>query len=125
MVIRPEGVHGIRAAVLGCLRLLAVALVGLGVYLVGARVAFGVLGRGDVTEAWRVWQGVGEGHGVFRGLPMIGVGIALGLASRRIVWWAVRPAETGCPACGFDTDAGERLERCPECGLRGLGDQPG
>lgn len=118
-MIAPDRVHGIRAVLLGLLRLLAAGLVGYGLYLIGARLAFGLIGNGDLVSAFQLWQGIGTDHGVFRGVPMLVIGVALGLVAKRLVVWIVRPAETGCPRCGYAVEA--TVSICPECGQGGLG----
>jgi hypothetical protein len=57
-----------------------------GAYLVIKKVLFGI-GSGQVDMIFGVWEGTGEGHSLYRGLSMIVVGVALGLASRRLAAW--------------------------------------
>jgi hypothetical protein len=114
--MRSGTVHGVRAVVLWLVRAAGVALILFGVYLVGARLAFAVLGTGRVTQAWGNWMGLGEDHGVFRGLPMIAVGVVLASGSRRLATWIVAAPGSGCPRCGYETSA--TPGPCAECGWR-------
>ncbi|MCA9275187.1 MAG: hypothetical protein KDA29_04100 [Phycisphaerales bacterium] len=109
-------VHGIRAAVLGVIRLIALAMVVIGVLLVLNRLLYGVLGVGDVTAAFNIFVGIGETQGMYVGLPLIAVGCVLGWISRRLSHWVVRAPEIGCAGCGYETlgDDGQ----CSECGYR-------
>jgi len=118
MVIRPDQVHGIRAVLLGLIRLLAAGLVVWGAFRIGNRLLFAVVGNGDLKMAWTAWTGAGESHGVFSGVPMVVIGLGLAFGSRALVRWVVRPAEAGCPRCGHELLPG--ADRCPECGQGGL-----
>ena len=114
MVVRPDRVHGIRAVLLGLVRLVSVGLVLWGAFGIGNRLLYAVVGNGDLKQAWTAWMGAGESHGVFSGVPMVMIGLGLAIWSRPLVRWVVRPAELGCPRCGHEVMAG--LDRCPECG---------
>ncbi len=116
MEIRGGSVHGIRAGLLAVIRVVAVVLLAWGGFRVVSRVLFAVLGNGDIRTAWTVWTGAGESQGVFQGVPMVMVGIALAVLGRRIVVWVVRPPEWGCASCGYAVAANDVV--CPECGRR-------
>lgn len=105
----------VRGVVLWVIRGVGVCLLGYGVFLVGSRLMFGVVGPGDVVSAWRVWDGIGAEHGVYRGVPMLAIGLALALASRPLARWIVCVPDAGCPGCGY---AGGSVPGapCPECG---------
>lgn len=115
--LTPSSVLAVRAVVLWVLRGVSVWLVAWGVFQVGARVVFGAMSRGP-TGAWQVWSDIGQEHGIVRGVPLVVVGVVLGASSRRLARWIVRPAEVGCPACGYASPGPGG--RCPECGLPGL-----
>ena len=120
-MISPRNVHETRAVVGWVLRLVGYGLVLYGVYLVGARLAFALIGNRDFDSALQVWDGIGEDHGVFRGLPMVAVGLVMALTARWVARWAIGVPEKGCPGCGY---AGAERGTCPECGLDGLESDP-
>lgn len=109
-----ERVLALRAVVLGGIRLAALAMVSVGIVMVTNRLLYAWLGTGEISSSWRVFNRIGETHGIYLGLPLMAVGIALGLLSERIARWVVRPPVRGCPRCGYETldEAG----RCSECG---------
>ncbi|RMH30875.1 MAG: hypothetical protein D6692_00995 [Planctomycetota bacterium] len=111
----------VRGVALWVIRSAGVCLLGYGVFLVGSRLMFGVVGPGDVVSAWRVWDGIGAEHGVYRGGPMMAIGLALALASRPLARWIVCVPDAGCPGCGY---AGGSVPGtpCPECGRIDPGD---
>jgi len=94
-------------------------MLAVGAYLVIKKVSFGV-GAGDADLIFRIWEGIGETHSLYRGIALLLVGSALAVASRRVAAWVVVVPERGCPGCGY---AGASRERhaCPECGLPGAG----
>ena len=104
-----------RGVVLWIIRGVGVWLLGLGAFLVGSRLMFGMVGPGDVVSAWRVWDGIGADHGVYRGVPMLLIGAALSLASRPLSGWIVCAPGAGCPGCGYDGGSAPHAP-CPECG---------
>lgn len=114
--------HTARMLILGVLRLSAVVLICWGLIQVGGRLTFGLIAPGAFSDAWRTWQGIGEEHGMFRGLPMLIVGTALAGLSRPIAWWVICAPERGCPRCGHDTSgtgaSGTGGARCSECGYQ-------
>ncbi len=116
-MIQPRHIHEIRAVSLWGVRLLAAGLIVYGCYLVSARLLFGLIGNGDLTFAFRVWNGIGSDHGVYRGVPMIGVGVFLAVTGPRLVRWIITCPESGCPRCGYPGTG-----KCPECGLDGPDD---
>lgn len=109
-------VHRVRAVVLGVIRIVSVAMVGAGLVMVANRLLYGLLGVGDLSSGWQAWSGIGATHGVFLGLPMVGVGLALGILSERITRWAVRTPARGCAACGYQSVGEDGM--CSECGYR-------
>ncbi|MEZ6165103.1 MAG: hypothetical protein R3B67_11780 [Phycisphaerales bacterium] len=54
---------------LGVIRLIAAAMVVIGVLLVLNRLLYGVLGVGDVTAAFNIFVGIGETQGMYVGRP--------------------------------------------------------
>ncbi len=92
----------------------AVALVAFGAYLALKRLLFAII-VSNFDAAFRNWVDIGEGHSASRGLAMIVIGVALGLASRRVARWAIVPPQAGCAGCGYPEAAGGV---CPECGMK-------
>jgi len=113
-MIRLDRVHQIRATLVGLFRLFAVGLIAFGSFLILARLAFGLIGNGNLTSVFRVWQGIGEGHGIYRGIPMILIGFVFAVKSRSLAHWIIRPPESGCTNCGYPVP--EDTKACPECG---------
>jgi len=112
-----ERVLGVRARVQWILRAVGLAAALVGLVLVLGRVFYGVLGTGSLRDAWRAWTGVGAGHGVFLGVPLVGVGAGLAVLAPRAARWIVRPPEHGCAACGHgDLDDTGRCSECGRCG---------
>ncbi len=111
-MIHTRHIHEIRAVCLWITRLLALGLIVYGCYLISARLLFALLGSGDISLAYKSWTGNGSDHGVFRGLPIIGVGTFLAFAGPRLVRWIITVPELGCPRCGYPGSG-----TCPECGL--------
>ena len=114
MANRRMGTREMRAAVQGLIRLLALGMLVVGAVGLGNRVVFAVRGRGDMRAAWTAWQGIGAAHGVFLGVPLLVVGMALAIWSAPITRWAVRPPAEGCVGCGYAVSADAAA--CPECG---------
>lgn len=112
-----EAVNTARTLAVWLLRSVAVALIAVGSYLMLKRLAFGA-GIGDFSTALKTFMEIGEGQSFYRGIAMVIVGAALGLASRRIGVWAFPTPLTGCPACGYE-QAPPAGGCCPECGLAG------
>lgn len=104
-----------RGVALWTIRALSAGLVSYGLYLVGKKVLFGI-GTGQFVKMYTDWDGIGEGHSFYRGLSMMGVGAAVGLASRRLAAWVFAVPSRGCPGCGYE-ETEPRRARCPECGL--------
>ncbi len=115
-------IHLARAVALWAVRGVAAALVLYGAYLVMARLVFAAM-SGGLSGAWQVWTGVGEDHGVVRGVPMVVCGLALAFSSRWVVRWMMVAPGAGCVRCGYATGPGD--ERCPECGHGAGGESPG
>jgi hypothetical protein len=112
----PGFINTCRGLVTWVLRSAAVVLCAGGAYLILKRVLLGI-GVRDRAMIHAVFEGIGEGHSLYRGLAMIIVGSALGLLSKTISRWVLPVPSEGCPRCGYekvDTD------QCPECGLRGF-----
>lgn len=114
MKLSTESVHSARALATWIVRAVAVTLITCGVYFFLRRAIFGLFQR-DLELTFNVWQGIGERDQTSGGLAMIAVGVALALLSRRIVRWAIVPAQSGCAACGYPEVEGGV---CPECGGR-------
>jgi hypothetical protein len=114
-------VNTCRGIGLWAVRAAAVFLLATGVYLVLKRVALAVI-SGERTTAFFAWgDPIGESQSFYRGIAMILIGAALGLASPMIARWVFAAPPTTCPRCGY-----ERVEqdRCPECGLTGFNPPP-
>ncbi len=103
-----------RAVVLASIRLIALAMVTIGLVIAANRLLYGLLGASQLSAAWTVFSRMGETHGVYLGLPLMGVGIAMAILSRRIARWVARPPSRGCPRCGYETL--DESGRCSECG---------
>ena len=67
-------VHRARARLVLSLRVGGLILLLVGAVMAANRVLFAMLGSGQLDSAWRVWDGIGAWHGVFLGLPLLGVG---------------------------------------------------
>lgn len=119
--MRAERIHDARAVALWAVRSAGAFLIGWGVFMVSARALYALLGTGRFSSAWTVWEGIGQTHGVFRGLPLIAIGLALVLFGRALVRWVVAAPERGCPGCGYESRPGV----CPECGYRPAAGEPG
>jgi len=117
-MLRPTSVNPARAVCLAVVRLAAAGLIAVGGAMVANRLLFAVVGNGDLKTAWTSWMGNGESHGIFAGLPLLALGLALAFAGRRLTRWIVTPPEPGCPRCGFEVAQDAAV--CPECGQRGL-----
>lgn len=114
--ISPTDVARTRVIAVWMIRAVSLSSTGLGLYLVLKKLLFALVaptGEG-LWFMFRVWDDVGEQQSTFRGLAMIILGVALGLASSRLARWVVALPASGCPRCGYDA-AGR--DRCPECGL--------
>ncbi|GEM_PF-1243389 len=115
-------IHAARALLVWGIRAGALVLIALGLFLIGARLMYGVLGVGDLPSAWNAWQGIGEDHGFFRGVPMTLVGVTLALLSKRLARWVIVAPESGCPRCAYptapDPAATDRPDHCSECGYQ-------
>jgi len=109
-----DRVQSVRAWVQWGLRALGVAAAGVGGVMVANRVCYALLGPGDITNAWNLWNGIGDFHGVFLGAPLAVAGVGAALLAPTLARWIVRPPERGCAACGHGDldDSG----RCSECG---------
>jgi hypothetical protein len=117
--LEARDVQGVRAFVTMLLRLTAVAMIGVGAISAGKLLSLGLIGRDDVSVAWRVQFASGEWQGFHGGLMLVITGVTLALLARRITVWAVRPPAQGCPSCGYALPAvgeAERRFRCSECG---------
>ena len=110
--MKAERIHDARAVALWAIRSIGLALTGWGVFMVSARLLYGTLGTGQPRTAWTVWMDVGQTHGVFRGLPLIAIGLALAFFARGLARWIVAVPGSGCPGCGYERTTGD----CPECG---------
>lgn len=112
--LRPPHVRAVRAFTVWTARIIAIAMITTGLIGVGERLMYG-FSIGDVTSAWRVFVGIGEAHGIYRGLPLVTVGAALGLAARPLARWAIPLPDRGCPACAHAATTEDGI--CTECGL--------
>ena len=109
-------VHRARARTLMVLRAIAVVLIGTGLVMVFNRLLFGLWGTGNIAQGWSNWMGIGEWHGIFLGVPLTGLGVALALLSGWLSRWIVRAPGMGCGRCGYETL--DEDGRCSECGYR-------
>ena len=111
--LTPARIQAARAATIWVIRALSLAMITWAVIAIGARLAWGTLAGSNLRQAWLVYTGIGEHHGIFLGVPTLAVGIALALLSNRLAVWIIRAPAPGCPRCGYaDPDA----DTCPECG---------
>ncbi|MHA7814230.1 MAG: hypothetical protein ACX94C_12675 [Phycisphaerales bacterium] len=113
---RHTRIHRSRAIVLGVLRCGALVMVVVGLILVANRVLFGLWGTGNITQGWSSWRGIGQWHGIFLGVPLVGAGVLLGFFSTRLSGWIVRAPGMGCARCSYETL--DENGRCSECGYR-------
>lgn len=109
-------VHTARAIVLGLIRLAAMIMFVVGLVLVFNRLLYGIFGVSDLSASIMVFRDIGETQGMYLGLPLVALGVLLGLMSRRLSHWVVHAPEFGCAGCGYETlgDDGQ----CSECGYR-------
>ena len=109
-------VHAARAIVLGMIRFFALVMVVVGLVLVMNRVLYGIFGVGDLSASITIFRDIGETQGMYLGLPMLAMGVLLGLMSRRLSHWVVRAPELGCAGCGYESL--DENSKCSECGYR-------
>jgi len=114
MTLETRTIHASRALLTWLIRATAVAMIAVGLYWIGARLVFALLGNGDLISAFKVWSGVGSEHGIFRGLPLTLIGAVLATASRRIARWVITVPESGCPSCAYARPS-DAAGPCPEC----------
>lgn len=117
--MKGQTIHAARAVAVWSLRGAAVALLAGGAYLLVKKLAFGI-GTGSLASIGDYYDGVGEGHGTYRGLALIAVGVAVGLCSRLIARWIVVLPATGCAKCGYELGS-PAPAKCPECGYPAVG----
>lgn len=110
-----------RARMLAGLRIAAVVLVTVGAVLTAARLVMAISLQ-DLYTFGGFYEGIGALHPMYNGVAMIIVGVPLGLLSRPLARWAIRPPDAGCPGCGYATSPG--MARCPECGQAVAPDAP-
>ena len=116
--VTPGRVQSVRAVVTWALRLTGLGPVLYAGFQIGARATFAVFTGGDVWQNLEAHMDIGSEHGLFRGVPMLIVGVVLMVASRWAARWVVAMPERGCPRCGY---AGSVVDGvCPECGQRGV-----
>lgn len=117
MMLTNPTIHATRAMLVWAIRAAALVLVSLGLFLIAARLMYGFFGVGDLPSAWKAWQGVGEDHGFFRGVPMTLIGVALAVLSKRLARWIITPPDSGCPRCAYPSTT-DRPDTCTECGYQ-------
>lgn len=114
----PSRLLAIRGTALWATRLVGLLLVGWGLYLVMARLVFAWFLSPKSDSGFfggvKVWMGIAEEHGWVRGWPMVILGVAICVASRRLVRWLIAMPDDGCPRCRHEVSA--RAPRCTECG---------
>jgi len=130
--MKPDRINLIRALVLWVIRAMALMMVVYGLTMCLNRVLFGLLaGQSFYESTFQVWMEIGETHPMYRGLPLIILGVVLGILSKRLSSWIITVPNDCCPRCGYlrpmgDPPSGEgisasspsrRSTRCPECGL--------
>lgn len=104
----------LRSITLWTVRVVGLAMLVRGVYLVVNRLTFG-LSQGDIARGWNAYTGVGEGHMLAAGVAATLVGLALVLLARPMSRLAIAMPDTGCPACGHTGEV-DGQGRCVECG---------
>jgi len=120
--LTPDTTRAARTVTLWALRLVGLWLITWGLFQIGTRLTFGISGsifnNGSLRDAARTWTGIGETHGLFRGLPTLLLGIALALASKHLARWIIRPPSHTCLRCDHPLSEGDHPvpTRCPECG---------
>lgn len=111
--IRSQKVLAVRAVVLWAIRAISAFLMVYGAFLVLARVTHGIiLGGGWIQMT--AYMGVGQDHGMVRGIPMVLAGVAIALLSKKIARWIVAVPESGCVRCAYPGLGQPGI--CPECG---------
>ncbi|MEL7472143.1 MAG: hypothetical protein AAGK04_02415 [Planctomycetota bacterium] len=116
--MRAETVHRRRATIAAAIRLLGVAMIAGGLFLIIQRLIFS-WGTGDWTFLFRVWNGIGHWNAMPNGLALLAIGAALAGLASIISRWAVRPPAEGCPRCDHaDAETIRDTGRCTECGYK-------
>jgi hypothetical protein len=118
--LTPRDVNTCRALANWALRLVSLVVVARGAFLVLKMVLAG-LGFLNAEYTYKILFGSIEDQSFYRGLAMIGTGVALGLTSDRLVRWAMPVPPQTCPRCGYASGQGAIPARCPECGLQDVG----
>ena len=103
-----------RSLVLWALRVVGLAMLVRGAYLVINRLAFG-LSQGDIARGWNAYMGVGEGHMMAAGVASTLIGLTLLLLARPISRLCIPMPDPGCPSCGHTGEV-DGQGRCVECG---------
>ena len=116
----PEAVAGrvrlLRSFTLWSTRVVGVAMLVRGIYLVINRLAFG-LSQGDIEFGWNAHMGVGEEHMVAAGVAASLMGLALILLARPMSRLCIPMPDAGCPSCGHTGEV-DAQGRCVECGWK-------
>lgn len=107
-------VRFLRSITLWSCRLIGLALLVRGVYLLVNRLAFGIT-QGDIEYAYDAFRGVGEEHMVAAGVAGALIGIALVLLARPVSRLAIAMPDAGCPSCGHTGEV-DVAGKCVECG---------
>ncbi len=103
-----------RSITLWTLRLVGLTLLVRGVYLGINRAVFAI-SLSDITFAYEIYTGAGEGHILSTAAAASLVGLALILLARPLSRLAIPMPDAGCPACGHTGEV-DRQGRCVECG---------
>jgi len=130
----PDRLNLVRAFVTWILRAVALLMIVIGSALCINRILFGILAGGSFFQStFQLRMEIGVTHPIYRGLPLVILGTALAVFSRKLSRWIISVPEDVCPRCGYSrpitdppaqpdssTSSSRRSTRCPECGLEGF-----
>lgn len=133
----PDRLNLVRAFVTWTLRAVALLMVVIGSALCLNRLLFGILvgaGGSFYESTFVVWMESRTTHPIYRGIPLVILGVALAFLSRRLSRWIITVPDDVCPRCGYSRPIADppsindstpatsthRSTRCPECGLEGF-----
>ena len=131
-LMNPDRINLIRALVSWTIRAIALIMTIVGLSLCLNRILFGLLcGQSFFGSAFQLRMEIGATHPMYRGLPLVILGVVLGILSKRLSCWIITVPSDSCPRCGYlrpmvDPPPGDgssassssrKTTRCPECGL--------